>query len=363
MSFQCGIVGLPNVGKSTLFNALSNAGIDAENYPFCTIEPNIGIVNVPDARMDNIVQLVTPKSIVPTTVRFVDIAGLVAGAAQGEGLGNQFLAHIRETQAIMHVVRCHEDDNVVHVHGQIDPIGDIQVIDTELCLADLDTVEKAIQKTQKQTKTGDKDAQLLLKNLQALQTALGQSTLRQAELDTACQDLAKKLNLLTIKPVLYVANTSDQLNTSEQAHLRNIEHYAQQEGAQVLTICAKIEAEMSQLDAEDKALFLEDLGLEEPGLNRIIRAGYGLLNLITFFTAGAKEVRAWTVKKGAFADAAAGVIHTDFQKGFIRAEVIAYEDFIQHRGEKGAKEAGVWRLEGRDYEVKDGDVMLFRFNV
>lgn len=363
MSLQCGIVGLPNVGKSTLFNALSNAGIEAENYPFCTIEPNVGMIAVPDLRMDEIVELVKPNRTVPTTVRFIDIAGLVSGAATGEGLGNQFLAHIRETQAILHVVRCHQDNKVIHVHGQVNPIDDIQTIETELCLADLDCIEKVIDKTQRQTKTGDKAAQKTLASLNTIKEALSQKPLRRASLSAAHIEHARQLNLLTIKPVMYVANIDETPSELAQKQLKEIQAYAAEEASEVMPICAKIEAEMSLLDPSDKALFLADLGLKEPGLNRIVRTGYTLLNLNTFFTAGVKEVRAWTLPAGNTADQAAGTIHTDFQKGFIRAEVISYEDFIQHQGERGAKEAGTWRLEGRDYVVQDGDIMHFRFNV
>ncbi|MBM93216.1 MAG: redox-regulated ATPase YchF [Legionellales bacterium] len=362
-TLQCGIVGLPNVGKSTLFNALSNAGIEAANYPFCTIEPNVGMVNVPDVRMDQLVELVQPERNIPTHVRFTDIAGLVSGASTGEGLGNKFLGHIRETQAILHVVRCHQDDDVIHVQGRVNPLDDIQTIETELALADLECIEKQLTKLKKQTKTGDPNAQALLNQLSMLHTTLQTQPLRRASLDSELIEYAHQLNLITIKPVLYVANIDEQPSQLAQQHLLEIEHYAHAESSEVISICAKIESEISTLDPEDKALFLADLGLEEPGLNRVIRSAYQLLKLRTFFTAGPQEVRAWTIQAGQPADQAAGVIHTDFQKGFIRAEVISYDDFITHEGERGAKEAGLWRLEGRDYIVQDGDIIYFRFNV
>jgi GTP-binding protein YchF len=363
MGIKSGIVGLPNVGKSTLFNALTRAGIAAENYPFCTIDPNVGIVPVPDPRLDELAKIVEPERIVPTTVEFVDIAGLVAGASQGEGLGNKFLSHIRETDAISHVVRCFEDTDVIHVSGKVNPISDIEVIDTELCLADLQSVEKAAERYAKQAKGGDKDALRKKELFERMRQHLDQGKpVRSMGLSREEKADAHELHLLTAKPVMYVANVKEDGFTSNP-HLDAVLARARSEGAVVVPVCAAIEAEISQLDEADRAEFLKDLGLEEPGLNRVIRAGYELLGLQTYFTAGVKEVRAWTVKTGATAPQAAGVIHTDFERGFIRAEVISYDDFIRYRGEAGARDAGKLRLEGKEYIVKEGDVMHFRFNV
>ena len=363
MSLQCGIVGLPNVGKSTLFNALTKAGIQAENYPFCTIDPNVGVVPVPDLRLDALAAIVKPKQIVPTTVEFVDIAGLVAGASKGEGLGNQFLANIRETDAIAHVVRCFENDDVIHVAGKVDPLSDIEVINTELALADLASVEKAFQRAEKAAKAGGKDAVARKELLARVQAHLNEAKpVRAMNLSDDELALLYELHLLTVKPTMYIANVHED-GFDHNPLLDKVRALAAAEGAEVVPVCAAIEAEIAQLDDADKLEFLADLGLDEPGLNRVIRAGYKLLGLQTYFTAGVKEVRAWTVPIGATAPQAAGVIHTDFERGFIRAEVIAYDDFIAGNGEDGAKKAGKWRLEGKDYVVQDGDVMHFRFNV
>ena len=363
MGFKCGIVGLPNVGKSTLFNSLTKAGIAAENYPFCTIDPNIGIVEVPDKRMQQIADIAKPHKIIPTTMEFVDIAGLVAGASKGEGLGNQFLGHIRETDAIAQVVRCFENDDIVHVNGKINPLDDIDTINTELLLADMESIDRQTERATKMAKSNDKDAKAKLAFMQNIQAHVGEgNSARSMEIQDSEKKWLKELHLITAKPTLYIANVAED-GFDNNPYLDQLNEFAAKEGADVVPVCAAIESEIAELDAEDAAEFLQELGLEEPGLDRVIHAGYHLLHLQTYFTAGVQEVRAWTIKVGDTAPKAAGVIHTDFEKGFIRAEVMSFDDFIQYNGEQGCKDAGKWRLEGKEYIMKEGDIVHFRFNV